>query len=244
MKKSSSERPAASPRISLVGAERTTRPLWIMMTRSQSVSTSESSCELKKTVRPRAFLFGDDLTEVEAAEGVEARRQFVEDEQVGVGDERLRDADALLHALGEVAQEVFGASIEADAGQEAGDFLAELRLGEAGEAAVQLEEFPRLEEGVIHGHFGQVADALAAFGGAGLVSEDPDGARRRENEAHQGLEGGALPGAVRADEPDAFPRGHREADPVHGPGDASPAPVFAHQIHDLDHVTKAAMAAE
>jgi hypothetical protein len=76
-----------------------------MMTRSQSVSTSESSCELKKTVRPRAFLVGDDLAEVVAAEGVEARRQLVEDEQVGIGDEGLRDADALLHALGEVAQE-------------------------------------------------------------------------------------------------------------------------------------------
>jgi hypothetical protein len=42
----------------------------------------------------------DDFTDFHAAQRVEAAGRFVENQQIGIVDERLREADALLHAFG------------------------------------------------------------------------------------------------------------------------------------------------
>ena len=46
----------------------------------------------------------DQRADVAAAERIEARHRLVEDHQLGIVDERLRDADALQHALRELAE--------------------------------------------------------------------------------------------------------------------------------------------
>ena len=42
----------------------------------------------------------DDFTDFHPANRVEAAGRLVENEQIGIVDERLREADALLHAFG------------------------------------------------------------------------------------------------------------------------------------------------
>jgi len=68
-------------------------------TRSQTVSTSPSSCDEKRPFSPRASGVGY-FAHLHPANRVEAARGFVEDQQVGIVDERLGQADPLLHALG------------------------------------------------------------------------------------------------------------------------------------------------
>ena len=46
----------------------------------------------------------DQRAHVAPAERIEPGHRLVEDHQLGIVDERLRDADALQHALGELAQ--------------------------------------------------------------------------------------------------------------------------------------------
>ena len=72
----------------------------MMATRSQTVSTSPSSCEEKKTVLPSFFKPLDDFAHFHAAERIQAAGRLVEDQQVGIVDQRLGQADALLHAFG------------------------------------------------------------------------------------------------------------------------------------------------
>ena len=42
----------------------------------------------------------DDFADFHAAQGIKAAGGFVEDEQIGIVDQRLGEADALLHAFG------------------------------------------------------------------------------------------------------------------------------------------------
>ena len=82
----------------------TSRPLARIATRLQSASASLSTCELKNTVQPAIAQPEDQRADVAAAERIEARHRLVEDDQLRIVDERLRDADALQHALRELAQ--------------------------------------------------------------------------------------------------------------------------------------------
>ena len=75
-----------------------------MATRLQSVSASDRMCELKKTVRPCVAQPQDQRAHVAAAERVEARHRLVEEDDLGVVDQRLGEADALDHPLRELAQ--------------------------------------------------------------------------------------------------------------------------------------------
>ena len=91
----------------------TSRPLARMATRLQSASASLSTCELKKTVQPAIAQPQDQRAHVAAAERIEPGHRLVENHQLGLVDERLRDADALQHAFRELAQ--LQAALGADA---------------------------------------------------------------------------------------------------------------------------------
>ena len=75
-----------------------------MATRLHSASASLNTCELKNTVQPRSRSREDQRAHVAPAERIEARHRLVEDDELRVVDERLRDADALQHALRELSQ--------------------------------------------------------------------------------------------------------------------------------------------
>ncbi len=61
------------------------------------------TCELKKTVQPRSR--SRRISErIAPAERVEAGHRLIENDQLGIVDQRLSDADALQHAFRELAQ--------------------------------------------------------------------------------------------------------------------------------------------
>ena len=76
----------------------TTRPRSTIATGSQIFSTSSSRCDESRTVRPSATkprIIGPELVD---AGRVEAVRRLVEDQQLGVAEQRAGDAEPLAHA--------------------------------------------------------------------------------------------------------------------------------------------------
>ena len=85
-----------------------------MTTRSQTSSTSESKWLLKITVLPRPGQRQDQVLDFAAADGVQAGGRLVEDNQFGIVDQGLGQADAALHALGEFADHAGADGAQAD----------------------------------------------------------------------------------------------------------------------------------
>ncbi len=95
------------------------RPPTTMATRLQSASASDRMCELKKTVVPRSRSSQDQRADVAAAQRIEPRHRLVEKEDLGIVDERLRNAHALHHALRVLAQLHAALGADADAVEQA-----------------------------------------------------------------------------------------------------------------------------
>src|SRR5690606_20289565 len=180
------------------------------------------------------FEVKQDIAQVIATDGIEAGAQFIENEQIGVGDDGLGDADALLHTLAEVAKQGFLAAAEADALEQLGDAPTQRRPIHAVQSAVELEDLARLHERIIEGDLRQIAGAAACLDGTGGLSEDADAPLVWEDEAHEGLDGGTLAGAVGADEADGFATANRQVEPVDGTGSIRSFSVFDDQLFDLD----------
>ena len=70
-----------------------------------------------------------EVADLLAADGIEAGHGLVEHHQLGIAHQGLRDADALEHALRELAQRPAARVVEADARDELGRALAALRAG-------------------------------------------------------------------------------------------------------------------
>ena len=92
-----------------------------MATRLQSVSASDRMCELKNTVRPSSRSRRIRSRTSRPAERVEARHRLVEEDHLGIVDQRLGQADALQHALRELAQLQAPLGAEADLVEQAVD---------------------------------------------------------------------------------------------------------------------------
>ena len=69
----------------------------------------------KKTVRPRAGLFDDEVADLLAADRIEAAHRLVEDEQLGRVHDRGGEAGALEHALRERTDATVDGVADADA---------------------------------------------------------------------------------------------------------------------------------
>ena len=69
----------------------------MIATRSQRRSTSDSTCELKKTVLPSPSQVVEDPIERLLHQRVETLGRLVQDRELGVVLERLDDADLLSH---------------------------------------------------------------------------------------------------------------------------------------------------
>jgi len=75
----------------------------MMPTRSQERCTSSSSCELRKTVRPRSRSSATNVRNSSCIRGQAARR-LVEDEQLRLVARRLAEPDLLRVATGQLAE--------------------------------------------------------------------------------------------------------------------------------------------
>ena len=154
----------------------------------------------------------DDLFGIEAAGGL------VEDQDVGVVDDRLGDADALPEALGQLADQLGADVAEGAALDHLVGAAFDIGARDAFELADESEVFDDLHFGVKRRGFGQVADALLDLLRVLQHVEAGDGglAGRGREEAGEDAHRGGFPGAVRAEEADDLALFHLEGDVVYG----------------------------
>ena len=67
---------------------------------------------------------GEQVVEAHALLGVEARGRLVDDDELRIAEQRLRDAEALAHAAGEAAELLLAHVVEVDAVQQRVDRFA------------------------------------------------------------------------------------------------------------------------
>src|SRR5205807_2167278 len=105
----------------------------------------------------------DDLAHEPPAAGVEARSRLVQEDELGVAQERLRESDALQHALREMAQLLVAVWSEADQVQELRHARAQSCSGHSVEPAMQPEKLGGREPVVKAEVLGQEADLAAGL---------------------------------------------------------------------------------
>ena len=105
----------------------------------------------------------DQIFDLAATDRVEAGGGFVQNDQVGVIDQRLGQADAALHAFGEFTHHPAPHLVESDHLQELFGAAPALVVRQIKQAAEKIEGFARIQIAVEVRFFGQIADAR--FGG-------------------------------------------------------------------------------
>ena len=117
---------------SVIGPEKMSSPNRMTTRWSQTASISESWCDETMTVRPFAPEVAEEPPDLHDPRRVEPVRRLVEDEQLGVGQQRRGDAEALLHAEREALDRLPVPADEADL-CEHGVHALERQAAEAGE---------------------------------------------------------------------------------------------------------------
>ena len=156
----------------------------------------------------------DEVLDLAASDRVESRGRFVEDDEVGIVDEGLREPDAALHALGELAHGARPRVAEADHLDELLRALLPVTGVEREEVAEEIERLARAEIAVEVALLGQVADARLGLHVARRFAEDGDLALGRVEQAEQHLDGRGFAGTVRPEQPEHLAAAHLEVDVV------------------------------
>ncbi len=159
---------------------------------------------------------GDDVADLLAPQGVEPRQRLVEHHQVGIVHQRLGQADALEHALGELAQrsvERLGQPHPLDEGVDAGGPCA---ARHATQPRGQLEELVGAQVFVKRRVLWQVAQPPLYRHVGHPVAEHVEVAAGRKDEPHHHLDGGGLARAVGPQQAEDLARPDLQAQPAHG----------------------------
>ena len=130
------------------------------------------------------------------ADRVEAGGRLVEQDQLGVVDQGLGQADPALHALGVFAELAVLGRGQADHVDQPADPLVPLGGRDLEQPAVEVERLLGVEEPVEVRLLGQVADPLVLGDVGGRLVEDQGVALGGEEQAEQQLDGGGLARAV------------------------------------------------
>ncbi|HEY6508301.1 MAG TPA: hypothetical protein VIY56_09830 [Vicinamibacterales bacterium] len=165
---------------------------------------------------------------------VEAGRRLVEDEHLGVVEQRLREADALPVALRELAALAVRHVGHPRALHHRGHARLAFGPRHALDARAEVEIFAHAHVGVERRRLGQIAGAalgLDRFLGEIEAGHD-GGALGGRHVAGEHAHGRGLAGAVRAEEAEDFAAFDREADVADGGKGAVPLG----EVLDLDHV--------
>ncbi|MCY1483927.1 hypothetical protein D9M68_175120 [compost metagenome] len=180
----------------------------------------------------------DQLPELVARQRVDAGGRLVEDQQVGVVDQRAAQAELLFHAAGQLAGRALGEGREAGGVEQLGDAPAALGLvvaEQAGEEVDVLEHRERRVEVLAEAlrHVGDArADAPPVAGVAHVAAEHLDLAGLDDPRAGDQRQQAGLADAVRADQPDHAVGGNLQADRVDRAGLAI---AQAHAIQACRH---------
>ena len=158
----------------------------------------------------------DEVLDLAGALGIEAGGRFVENDQIGIVEEGLGEADAAGHALGEAPDGAMAGVREARHVEQLVNARAGGFGGQPEQAGVEGQGFEGRQVGIEVGLFGEIADAALDGGGAGGCAEDVDRAGRRKKQAQDHLDGGGLTGAVGAEQAEDLSAGDIEGDGADG----------------------------
>ena len=142
--------------------------------------------------------------------------RLVEEEDVGLVEERAGEPEALRHPLRVTANPVAPAAGEPHEVEQLGDPPIQVPLGDAGEAAEQAQ---RRLAGQVAGEamaFGEVADAPARGRAARVAAAHAHLAARRPGQAEENLDQRGLAGAVGAEKAERLAAPDLEADAFEG----------------------------
>ena len=151
----------------------------------------------------------DGIQRVEPGEGL------VEDEDVGIVQERARDLHLLLHPFRELVDAAPGGLRQADPIEPLLGAGPGRPAGEPLEHAEVDQDLPHLLLAVEAALLGQVADPVAV-GALERPAVQKDFSCVRDEDAHEESEKGGLPRPVGPEEPEDFAPAHLERDVVHG----------------------------
>ena len=101
----------------------------------------------------------DEVLDFAATNRVKPRGRFIENDEVGVVDERLRQADAALHALGKFAHGAHVNLAQTDHFEQLFDPAVALFLAEMKKVSEKIERLARIEIAVKIRFLGQITDA-------------------------------------------------------------------------------------
>ena len=122
--------------------------------------------------RAALTLGANDIAHQPAAHGIEPRSRLVEEDQLRLMNQGLRQPDALQHAFGEVLQALVAVRRESHQVEKSRNALAQPVCRHAREASVQLEQFSRRQPFVETEIFRKEADSPPHVHIAGRHAQD------------------------------------------------------------------------
>lgn len=152
------------------------------------------------------------LPHLAAPDRVHRRGRLVQEQDARIGDKRAGEAEPLLHAFGVAFDPVARAQADADPLQQLRHAPIRLLAAESGQLGVQPHDLVSGEPLLVAVQLRQVADEPPRLDRARLLSKQRSPTFRREDQADEHLDAGALARAVRAEEAKGFPFPHRNRD--------------------------------
>ena len=153
---------------------------------------------------------------MDARQGIQACERLVQDEKVGIIEQRLRNTRALQHALRIRLQRTLRGVRKPHLLQQ---FISTRPNGlpvESADATVEVEQFARIEIRIVIGNFRHIADTGARLRIRWIAPHHPHGSGGRADEPEQHLDGRCLPRAVRAEKTHDLALPERKRQPGHG----------------------------
>ena len=198
---------------SWIGPCASSRPLLMMSTSSTVCSTSASTWLETSDRAALGGLLAQEGAQPQHALGVEAVGGLVEDEHLGIAEQRRRQGQALLHAGGVALDRALGGALELDQLER----LVDARVGDAGAGGDHAQRVAPGAAGVEAGGVEQRADPCGGRVQLPVpAAEDRHRPGRRPHEVEDHAQGGRLAGAVGAQHAGDRARLDREAHVVHG----------------------------
>ncbi len=130
----------------------------------------------------------DDRPNVGPADRIERRGRLVEEDQLGLAEQRDTQAEPLLHALREAAHRVVGPVGQPDPVERLVGGRAAPRTSHAGELGVEGQDLAGAQPGLVAEQLGQVADPRASQPVAERRPEDAPGPAGRAGQAEHELD--------------------------------------------------------
>ena len=163
-----------------------------------------------------------------AADGIQARRRFVEDDEIGIVDERLREPDAALHAFGKFPDRARLRLVQADHFEQLPGAIVPVAFGEFKQVAEKIQRLARVEVAVEIRFLRQITDARLGLHMTRRFSKDLNVPLRRIQQTQQQLDRRGFAGTIRPEQPKHLAASHLKIHIVHGARLRAAPEIFEH----------------